>query len=137
MMLLGKIKRIIRARLRKKHYFTPEAASRFLFFQFNSGNAKWFVDHTDTKPVRIDATPHYRVAKASVTGDAAEVAAAKNNYLSYLKASWPSYGLDTSIEKLEAKYREVLEYIKIIAKDDRSSSPAILTQIPDTVIYSV
>jgi len=80
--------------------------------------------------VHISETPHYYVAKQSILNDNKGIEEAKNNYIEYLKSSWPSYGLDTSQSKLDSKYQEYLEYVDMISREGKLNSPVLLTQIP-------
>jgi len=110
--------------------FSSEEARNFLFFQFNFGNAKYFFQHDNKMHVHISETPHYYVAKQSILNDSKGIEEAKNNYIEYLKSSWPSYGLDTSQAKLNSKYQEYLEYVDMISREGKLNSPVLLTQIP-------
>lgn len=123
--------------LTKTQYFSSEEASKFLFFQFNSGNTQYFFHQDNKMHIHISDTPHYYVAKKSISGDNKRIEEAKNQYIQYLKSSWPSYGLDTSQEKLEAKYRKYLEYIDLTAKSEKIINPVLLTRIPGKQGYYV
>ena len=90
--LRKKIKRLRkRARGRKKpHVFTektqhflPEDASNFLFFQFNSGNAQYFFHQDNMMHVHIADTPHYHVAKHSLSKDVKGIEETKSKYIEY------------------------------------------------------
>ena len=109
--------------LKKTQQFSSKDVGNFLFFQFNSGNAQYFF-HLDNKmDIHISDTPHYWVAKKSILDDDKGIEDAKNKYIEYLKSSWPSYGLNPSQEKLDAKYQKYLEFIDMTAKAGKISAP--------------
>ncbi len=123
--------------LKKPKQFSSKDVGKFLFFQFNSGNAKYFF-HLDNKmDIRISDTPHYWVAKKSILDDDKGIEDAKNKYVEYLKSSWPSYGLDPSQAKLDAKYQKYLEFIDVTARAGKISTTILLTQIPGKQGYYV
>ena len=121
----------------KTQNFTSEEAGKFFFFQFNSGNAHYFFHQDNKMQVHISDTPHYYVAKQSISGNAKGTNEAKDMYIEYLKSSWPSYDLDTSQAKLDAQYKNYLERVDIIARAGKLSKPVLLTQIPGKQGYYV
>ena len=118
-------------------YFSSNEASKFLFFQFNSGNAKYFFKYNNSMSVQISDTPHYHLAKDTISGGDKTNNESKNMYIEYLKHSWPSYDLDTSQDKLNSKYQDYIEYIDKIVKSGKLNIPVILTQIPGLQGYYV
>lgn len=137
-MNLKKIKHLMKDTFNKKkfkfnsiplQYFSSEDAKTFLFFQFNSGNTKFFFNEYNKLKIQISDIPHYNVAQASlINGD--KKIEAKDKYLKYIKASWPSYELDTSRKKIEERYQNHLKLIKTIHTSGKLDEPIILTQIP-------
>jgi len=123
--------------LKKTQCFSSENALKFLFFQFNYGNAQYFLQQNDMQHVYISDTPHYNVAKQSISNDSKKIVNAKNQYIEYLKSSWPSYDLDIHQEKLDSKYKNYLEYIDKVSIEGKLNTPVLLTKIPGKQGYYV
>ena len=109
--------------------FSPLEVSDFRFFQFNAGNAQYFLNENSFPIIRICDTPHFAVANLSRSGDREKIAQAKSNYLEYLKFSWPSYDFEISPAALEEKYQRYLEHIEKVARAGELSEPVLITQI--------
>ncbi len=123
--------------LKKSEEFSPQESAQFRFFQFNAGNAKYFLEHTKKLDVRIAQLPHFSVAQQVLSKDRQEIEEAKSHYLDYLKSSWPALGLEVSPSRLEANYDRFVNLAEKIRKEGQTGGVVVLTRIPGLEGYFV
>ena len=66
---------------------TPEDQAAIRFYAFTSATAKFFHERTGRTDIRMQDTPHFRLAAALVSGPPDEMAAAEEYYKDYLAAA--------------------------------------------------
>jgi len=127
----------LRTYLTTSEEFLREEILEFHFFQFNSGNAKYFLQNDQPLDVLIAQLPHYQVAMSVRSGDSMAIEKAKREYLKYLEFSWPSHGIETSPSNLEEKYDRFVDLVQKTEAAGKLNATVILTKIPGRQGYFV